>query len=198
MWIQAPGHPTLILSTPPCLVAWRGSSSGPPGQPADRIRHSLLCQNCYSTMPTCGSDLPLCLWPSSIKGGSGFFMISWTSWSFLRSDGPFSLPLVRSDCPKPVAFFQKSGNMMAGIRYGVILSPEAADIKGLKPHLPSAIPAAIEEHLRFEPKRESTSRIKKQRSIDGAQYRVRVDDIRVFYDEIRKESIPCFLSLQRT
>ena len=157
-----------------------------------------MSEPCYSIMPTCCSYSPLCLWPSSIKGGSGFFMISWTSWSFLRSDGPFSLLLVRSDCPKPVAFFQKSGNMTAGMRYEVILSPEAADIRGLKPHLPSAVPAAIEEHLRFEPKRESRSRIKKQRDIDGAQYRVRADEIRVFYDEIGKESIPCFLSLQKT
>ena len=88
--------------------------------------------------------------------------------------------------------------MTAGMRYEVILSPEAADIRGLKPHLLSAVPAAIEEHLRFEPKRESRSRIKKQRDIDGAQYRVRADEIRVFYDEIGKESIPCFLSLQKT
>ena len=41
---------------------------------------------------------------------------------------------------------------------------------------------AIEGHLRHEPAKESQSRIKRLRELARPQYRLRVDDIRVFYD----------------
>ena len=41
---------------------------------------------------------------------------------------------------------------------------------------------AIERHLRHEPAKESQSRIKRLRELARPQYRLRVDDIRVFYD----------------
>ena len=41
---------------------------------------------------------------------------------------------------------------------------------------------AIERHLRHEPAKESHSRIKRLRELARPQYRLRVDDIRVFYD----------------
>lgn len=41
---------------------------------------------------------------------------------------------------------------------------------------------AIERHLRHEPTTVSKSRIKRLRGLRQPQYRLRVDDIRVFYD----------------
>ncbi|MGH9785913.1 MAG: type II toxin-antitoxin system RelE family toxin, partial [Terriglobia bacterium] len=46
----------------------------------------------------------------------------------------------------------------------------------------SAIRRAIETHLRHEPTKESKSRIKRLRGIRRPGYRLRVGDIRVFYD----------------
>ena len=41
---------------------------------------------------------------------------------------------------------------------------------------------AIETHLRYEPAKVSRSRIKRLRGMRRPQYRLRVDEIRVFYD----------------
>jgi len=41
---------------------------------------------------------------------------------------------------------------------------------------------AIEAHLRFEPAKVSKSRIKRLRGLSRPQYRLRVGEIRVFYD----------------
>ncbi len=41
---------------------------------------------------------------------------------------------------------------------------------------------ALEVHLRHEPTRISKSRIKRLRKLTHPQYRLRVDDLRVFYD----------------
>lgn len=41
---------------------------------------------------------------------------------------------------------------------------------------------AIERHLRHEPEKIRKSRIKRLRGLRQPQYRLRVDDIRVFYD----------------
>ena len=69
------------------------------------------------------------------------------------------------------------------MKYEIILSPEAAaDFKVLKANIRAAVRDAIEKHLRFEPTKESKSRIKKLRGIRHPQYRLRVDEIRVFYD----------------
>ncbi len=41
---------------------------------------------------------------------------------------------------------------------------------------------AMETHLRNEPEKTSKSRIKRLRGLNRPQYRLRVDDVRVFYD----------------
>jgi mRNA interferase RelE/StbE len=67
--------------------------------------------------------------------------------------------------------------------YEIILSPEAAeDLYGLKAHWRVTVRDAIEKHLRHTPTRESKSRIKRLRGIFRPQFRLRVDEIRVFYD----------------
>jgi len=46
----------------------------------------------------------------------------------------------------------------------------------------SAGKAAIELHLRHEPTKQSKSRIKRLRGLSRPQFRLRIGDIRVFYD----------------
>jgi mRNA interferase RelE/StbE len=67
--------------------------------------------------------------------------------------------------------------------FDIILAPEAVDdLKRLKAHIRAAVRAALETHLRHEPEKTSRSRIKRLRGLRRPQYRLRVDDIRVFYD----------------
>jgi mRNA interferase RelE/StbE len=69
------------------------------------------------------------------------------------------------------------------MRYDIILSPEAVDdLRNLKASLRSIVRDAIEKHLRREPTRVSRSRIKRLRELSRPQYRLRVDEVRVFYD----------------
>ena len=69
------------------------------------------------------------------------------------------------------------------MHYDVILSPEAVDdMRKLKANVRAATRSAIEQHLRYEPTRTSKSRIKRLRGLSRPQYRLRVDDIRIFYD----------------
>jgi mRNA interferase RelE/StbE len=67
--------------------------------------------------------------------------------------------------------------------YAIILAPEAVeDFKALRANARAEVKAALETHLRHEPARTSRSRIKKLRGLRRPQYRLRVGDIRVFYD----------------
>ena len=49
-------------------------------------------------------------------------------------------------------------------------------------NLKFAVILAIERHLRYAPTRTSKSRIEKLRGISRPQFRLRVDEVRVFYD----------------
>jgi len=67
--------------------------------------------------------------------------------------------------------------------YEIILSPEATkDLHELKAHWRATVRDAIIKHLRHTPTRESKSRIKRLRGMSQPQFRLRVDEIRVFYD----------------
>lgn len=67
--------------------------------------------------------------------------------------------------------------------YEIILAPEAAnDLRRLKVHLPAEVRDALERHLRQEPTKTSKSRIKRLRGLSRPQYRLRVGEIRIFYD----------------
>ncbi len=69
------------------------------------------------------------------------------------------------------------------MRYEIILAPEAIqDLKRLSARNRTTVRDAIEKHLRFEPNKISKSRIKRLRGLSRPQYRLRVGDIRVFYD----------------
>ena len=69
------------------------------------------------------------------------------------------------------------------MRFEIVLAPEAVeDLRRLKANERTAIKEALETHLRHEPTKTSRSRIKRLRGIVRAQYRLRVDEVRVFYD----------------
>jgi mRNA-degrading endonuclease RelE of RelBE toxin-antitoxin system len=67
--------------------------------------------------------------------------------------------------------------------FAIVLAPEAVeDLKRLKAAVRGTVKDAMEAHLRHEPERTSRSRIKQLRGLSRPQYRLRVGDIRVFYD----------------
>ncbi|MBM3513028.1 MAG: type II toxin-antitoxin system RelE/ParE family toxin, partial [Alphaproteobacteria bacterium] len=69
------------------------------------------------------------------------------------------------------------------MRFEIELSPDAVDdFRRLSAGQRADAKAAIEIHLRHEPEKTSRSRIKRLRGFDRPQYRLRVGDIRVFYD----------------
>ncbi|MBN1865881.1 type II toxin-antitoxin system RelE/ParE family toxin [Candidatus Sumerlaeota bacterium] len=69
------------------------------------------------------------------------------------------------------------------MRHEIVLSPEAVeDLKHLSARARTTVRDAIELHLRHEPAKTSKSRIKRLRALRCPEYRLRVDDVRVFYD----------------
>jgi mRNA interferase RelE/StbE len=67
--------------------------------------------------------------------------------------------------------------------FEIVLAPEAVeDLKRLKANVRADIRTALETHLRREPKKVSRSRIKRLRGLRKPQYRLRVGEVRIFYD----------------
>ena len=69
------------------------------------------------------------------------------------------------------------------MRYEILLAPEAIeDLQSLKANIRNAVRDALEVHLRHEPQKVSKSRVKRLRGLSKPEYRLRVGEIRVFYD----------------
>jgi mRNA interferase RelE/StbE len=69
--------------------------------------------------------------------------------------------------------------------FTIVLAPEAVeDLGRLKATVRSAVKQALETHLRHEPQKTSRSRIKRLRGLSRPQYRLRVGEVRVFYDVV--------------
>jgi mRNA interferase RelE/StbE len=67
--------------------------------------------------------------------------------------------------------------------FDIVLAPEAVeDLRELKANVRAVVKDALETHLREEPAKTSRSRIKRLRGLLRPQYRLRVDEVRVFYD----------------
>jgi mRNA-degrading endonuclease RelE of RelBE toxin-antitoxin system len=69
------------------------------------------------------------------------------------------------------------------MRFEIVLAPGASRaFRALPAHIRSRVRDALERHLRFGPTKVGKSRIKRLRGMSRPQYRLRGDDIRVFYD----------------
>lgn len=67
--------------------------------------------------------------------------------------------------------------------FDIVLAPGAvATLKSLPVPVRTGVVKALAVHLTHEPRRVSKSRIKRLRGLRQPQYRLRVGDIRVFYD----------------
>ena len=71
------------------------------------------------------------------------------------------------------------------MRREIVLAPEALqDLRQLPAHLRAEVKEGIEKHLRHKPTTTSRSRIKRLRGLSVPQYRLRLGDLRVFYDVV--------------
>jgi len=67
--------------------------------------------------------------------------------------------------------------------FAIVLAPEAAeDFRRLTANARATVRHALETHLTHEPAKTSRSRIKRLRGLLRPQYRLRVGEVRVFYD----------------
>lgn len=74
------------------------------------------------------------------------------------------------------------------MRYDIVVAPSAAEAyRALPARQRAEVRDAVETHLRHEPAKVSRSRIKRLRGLRRPQYRLRVGDIRLFYDVRRTE-----------
>jgi len=69
------------------------------------------------------------------------------------------------------------------MKYEIILSPHArVQFHALSAHDRAKVRDALDTHFVHRPTAESKSRIKRLRDLRKPQYRLRIDDLRVFYD----------------
>jgi len=69
------------------------------------------------------------------------------------------------------------------MHFEIVLAPEAMqDLGRLTANARATVRTALETYLRREPRKTSRSRVKRLRGLLRPQYRLRVDEVRVFYD----------------
>ena len=74
------------------------------------------------------------------------------------------------------------------MRFEIVLAPEAArQFRALRAFDRAALREALDTHLRHQPAQVSKSRIKRVRGLSRPQYRLRVNQLRVFYDIVDQE-----------
>jgi len=67
--------------------------------------------------------------------------------------------------------------------FDMVLAPEAVeDVERLKANVRALVRTEIERHLRHQPAKVSRSRIKRLSRLAQPQFRLRVGEVRVFYD----------------
>jgi mRNA-degrading endonuclease RelE of RelBE toxin-antitoxin system len=97
--------------------------------------------------------------------------------------------------------FELIGHNIARMKYEIILAPEAVqDLKLLNVYQRSKIKDLIEVHLRHASTKTNKSRIKRLRGLRHPQYRLRIDEFRIFYDvvEDRVEILAIILKSKAT
>ena len=80
-------------------------------------------------------------------------------------------------------FWPEIGHNIARMKHRIVFAPEARDdYESLRAFQRAEVRDAIRKHLVYQPERRSKSRIKRLRDMKKPQYRLRVGNIRVFYD----------------
>lgn len=73
------------------------------------------------------------------------------------------------------------------MRYQIIFAPQVIeDLKRLPARSRTTIRDAIEIHLRYEPRKTSRYRIKKLQGLTRPEFRLRVEEYRIFYDVVKE------------
>jgi mRNA interferase RelE/StbE len=91
------------------------------------------------------------------------------------------LAVMRKTLPWPD--WPNFGYNLARMHFEIVLAPEAIeDRKRLTARVWAAVRDVLDTHLRHEPTKTSRSRIKRLRGLKRPQYRLRVEEVRVFYD----------------
>lgn len=97
---------------------------------------------------------------------------------------------MRGTAHTAICEFAHSGYNLARMKFEILFTPEAiADIKALRAHERAAVKDAVAQNLRFRPTAASTSGIKRLRGLSKPQYRLRVGNLRVFYDVTENEVV---------
>jgi|SRR5579862_1328808 len=82
--------------------------------------------------------------------------------------------------------------------FDIVFAPEAIeDLRHLRAADRATLKEALETHLRHEPTKASRSRIKRLRALSRPQYRLRVGDIRVFYD-VAEQTVEVLAIVQKS
>ena len=69
------------------------------------------------------------------------------------------------------------------MHFAIVLAPEAVeDLRRLTANVRATVRTGLESHLRHEPEKTNRSRIKRLRGLLCPQYRLRIGEVRVFYD----------------
>jgi len=88
------------------------------------------------------------------------------------------------------------------MKYEVIIAKDAQiQFRKLDGRWRSRLKEEMRQHLANQPKRESKSRIKRLRGLRQPQYRMRVDNMRVFYDvndKMRRVEVLGFVNKSKT
>jgi len=72
---------------------------------------------------------------------------------------------------------------MASMSFDIVMAREAVeDVRRLKANVRATVKDALNVHLSAEPGKTSRSRIKRLRGLSKPRYRLRVVDLRIFYD----------------
>ena len=74
--------------------------------------------------------------------------------------------------------------------FEIVLTDEAkADVRLLDAIDRACVRDALETHLRHEPTKVSRSRIKRLRELEYPQYRLRINELRAFYDVVEQRVV---------
>ena len=75
------------------------------------------------------------------------------------------------------------------MRYEIVFAPEAVrDVRSLRAHVRSTVQNGIETFLRHAPTTVGKSRIKRLRGLARPQFRLRLGEVRVYYD-VRESTV---------